>query len=247
MAPPADHHRHRHRARGHAGGASGGLAGHLFPSLAAHAAAVGRRALCGTTCANCRSGAAGHSRGAHIASIISWACGGCPRPRAGRWACSATRSPRGSNARMGIVRSRCMKTLSSAAPSLPISASSRGCAIRWLGFCASGGIAGCPGDRAWGVRPPLWLLAAAAHDTQGVLGGRLKDLCARLRPQCDDLTGRAAGRVRLLRFERLVEDFALLQKDWGPARPAASPGKRLVCALADGGAGRAGHAGRAGL
>lgn len=100
---------------------------------------------------------------------------------------------------------------------------------------------------ALGARPPLWLLAATAQDTQGVLAGRLKDLCAHLRPQCDDLTRRATGRVRLLRFERLAEDFALLQKDWGPARPAASPGKRLVCAAADGGAGRAGHAGRAGL
>lgn len=67
-----------------------------------------------------------------------------------------------------------------------------------------------PGRSRLGGRPPLWLLAAAAQDTQGVLGGRLKDLCAHLRPQCDDLTGRAAGRVRLLRFERLVEDFALM-------------------------------------
>lgn len=73
---------------------------------------------------------------------------------------------------------------------------------------------------ALGARPPLWLLAATAQDTQGVLGGRLKDLCAHLRPQCDDLTGRATGRVRLLRFERLAEDFALLQKDRGlPGRP----------------------------
>lgn len=105
-----------------------------------------------------------------------------------------------------------------------------------------------PGRSRWGVRPPLWLLAAAAQDTQGVLAGRLKDLCAHLRPQCDDLTGRAAGLVRLLRLERLAEDFVLLQKDWGPAKLADSPGKRLVCAAADGGAGRAGgRAGRAGL
>lgn len=41
--------------------------------------------------------------------------------------------------------------------------------------------------------------------------------------------------------------FCLVAKGPGPARLAASPGKRLVCAAADGGADRAGHAGRAGL
>lgn len=44
---------------------------------------------------------------------------------------------------------------------------------------------------------------------------RLKDLDSHMRPQWTYLEGKAKHRVRVLRFERLGEDFAALVRDWG--------------------------------
>ena len=49
---------------------------------------------------------------------------------------------------------------------------------------------------------------------------QLKDVACHLRPQHTFLVGKSELRVRLLRFEKLGEDFSRLQQEWGlPSQP----------------------------
>lgn len=77
-----------------------------------------------------------------------------------------------------------------------------------------------PQRLGFGLRLPLRLMLAEAAEPSHPLAPWLRDLRTHLRPQSAFLRGRAAGRVRMLRFETLARDFAALQADWGlPVTP----------------------------
>lgn len=77
-----------------------------------------------------------------------------------------------------------------------------------------------PRRLGFGLRLPLRLMLAEAAEPPHPLAPWLRDLRAHLRPQSAFLRGRAAERVRVLRFETLARDFAALQADWGlPVTP----------------------------